>query len=95
MSSKDSYYKGRKQDVSKVKLDQKNDSDERSRFDNDKKSGKKKIQQNDTDDSTDCKDPNMDIFKSDSFAESLTKNLKEGQPKRNSGCVNVYVLSPF
>ncbi len=37
----------------------------------------------------------MDIFKSDSFAESLTKNLKEGQPKKNSGCVDVYVSSPF
>jgi hypothetical protein len=37
----------------------------------------------------------MDIFKSDSFAESLTKNLKEGQPTRNSGCVDVYVSSPF
>jgi hypothetical protein len=30
----------------------------------------------------------MDIFNSDSFAESLTKNLKEGQPKKNSGCVD-------
>jgi hypothetical protein len=37
----------------------------------------------------------MDIFKSDSFAESLTKNLKEGQPKKNSGCVNVYVSPLF
>jgi hypothetical protein len=41
LSSKESYYKGRKQDASKVKLDQKNDSDERSRFDNDKKSKKR------------------------------------------------------
>ncbi len=32
--------------------------------------------------STDDKDPNMDIFKSDSFAESMTKNLKESQPKK-------------
>jgi hypothetical protein len=40
VSSKESYYKGRKQDASKVKLDQKNDSDERSGFDNDKKSKK-------------------------------------------------------
>ncbi len=96
VSSKEFYYKGRKQDVSKVKLDRKNDSDERSRFDNDKKIKIKVIRQNHTDDnSTDDKDPNMDIFKSDSFAESLTKNLKEGQPKRNSGCVNVYILSPF
>jgi hypothetical protein len=37
----------------------------------------------------------MDVFKSDSFADSLTKNLKEGQPKRNSGCVDVYISSPF
>ncbi len=80
VSSKESYFKRRKQHASKVKLDQKNDSDERSRFDNDKKSKKKVIQQNHTDDnSTDDKDPNMDIFKSNSFAESLTKNLKEGQ----------------
>jgi hypothetical protein len=41
VSSKESYYKGRKQDVSKVKLDWKNDSDERSRFDNDKKCKKR------------------------------------------------------
>ncbi len=54
------------------------------------------IRQNHTDDnSTDDKDPNMDIFKSDSFAESLTKNLKEGQPKKNSECVDVYISSPF
>jgi hypothetical protein len=41
VSSKESYYKGRKQDASKVKLDRKNDSDERSGFDNDKKSKKR------------------------------------------------------
>ncbi len=74
VSSKESYYKEKKQDASKVKLDRKNDSDERRGFDNDKKSKKKVIQQNHTDNiSTDDKDPNMDIFKSDSFAESLTK----------------------
>ena len=62
VSSKESYHKGRKQDASKVKLEWKNDSDERSRFDNDKKSKKKVIWQNHTDDnSTDDKDPNMDI----------------------------------
>ncbi len=41
VSSKESYHKGRKQDASKVKLEWKNDSDERSRFDNDKKSKKR------------------------------------------------------
>ncbi len=47
------------------------------------KKQKKVIRQNHINDgSTDDKDPNMDIFKSDSFAESLTKNLKEGQPKK-------------
>jgi hypothetical protein len=40
VSSKESYYKGRKQDASKVKLDRKNDSDERCGFDIDKKSKK-------------------------------------------------------
>ncbi len=61
-----------------------------------RKAKKKVMRQNHTDDNfTDDKDPNMDIFKSKSFAESLIKNLKEGQPNRNSGCVDVYVLSPF
>jgi hypothetical protein len=55
-----------------------------------------KSQQNRTDNcSTDDKDLNMDIFKSDSFAESLTKNLKQGQPKSNSGSVDVFISSPF
>ncbi len=74
LSSKESYYKGRKQDASKVKLDWKKDSDDRREFDYDKKSKKKVIRQNHTDDkSTDDKDPNIDIFKSNSSAESLTK----------------------
>ncbi len=54
------------------------------------------MQQNHTDnDSTDDKDPNMEIFKSDSFAESLTKKPERRPAKENSGCVDVYVFSPF
>jgi hypothetical protein len=91
VSSKESYYKGRKHGSSKLNLDWKNDSDERRMFDKYQKS-----QQNHTGNcSTDDKDLNMDIFKSDSFAESLTKNLKEGQPKSNSGSVDVFISSPF
>jgi hypothetical protein len=37
----------------------------------------------------------MDIFKSESFAESLSQNLKEGPPKMNSGLVDIYLSRPF
>jgi hypothetical protein len=37
----------------------------------------------------------MDIFKSESFAESLSQNLKEGPPKMNSGLVNIYLSGLF
>jgi len=40
-------------------------------------------------------DLNYDIFKSDSFGASLIKNIKEVQPKRNPGYVDVYVSSPL
>jgi hypothetical protein len=74
-----------------IKFGLENDSDERRMFDKCQKS-----RQNHTDNcSTDDKDLNMDIFKSDSFAESLTKNFKEGQPKSNSGSVDVCISSPF
>ena len=36
-----------------------------------------------------------DIFKSESFAESLTQSLKERPARRNSGFVDVYVTGPF
>ena len=40
-------------------------------------------------------DLNYDIFKSDNFGASLNKNIKEVQPKKKPGCVEVYVSSPF
>jgi hypothetical protein len=40
-------------------------------------------------------DLNYDIFKSDSFGASLIKNIKEVQPERNPGYVDVYVSSPL
>ncbi len=36
-----------------------------------------------------------DIFKSESFAQSLTESLKERPTKRNSGLVDVYLTGPF
>ncbi len=36
-----------------------------------------------------------DIFKSESFAESLAQSLKERPARRNSGFVDVYVTGPF
>jgi hypothetical protein len=36
-----------------------------------------------------------DIFKSESVAESLTKNLKERPARTNSGFVDVYMTGPF
>ena len=38
---------------------------------------------------------NYDIFKSDDFGASLNKNIKEAQPKKQLGRVEVYVSSPF
>ena len=46
--------------------------------------------------SDDDENDNNDIFKSESFAQSLTKNLKERPAfRRNSGFVDVYVTGPF
>jgi hypothetical protein len=61
------------------------------------KNAEKKVKHNSTDeDSTKQEnDPNMDIFKSESFAESLSQNLKEGPPKMISGLVNIYLSGPF
>ncbi len=36
-----------------------------------------------------------DIFKSESFVQSLTQSLKERPAKRDSGFVDVYVIGPF
>jgi hypothetical protein len=40
-------------------------------------------------------DLNYDIFKSDSFGASLIQNIKEVQPKKNPGYVDVYISSPL
>jgi hypothetical protein len=61
------------------------------------KNAEKKVKQNSTDENSTKQenDPNMDIFKSESFAESLSQNLKEGPPKMNSGIVDIYLSGPF
>ncbi len=40
-------------------------------------------------------DPNMDIFKSDSFATTLSQNLKQDSTKMNSGMVDMFLSGPF
>ncbi len=40
-------------------------------------------------------DPNMDIFKSDSFATTLSQNLKQDSPKMNAGMVDIFLSGPF
>jgi hypothetical protein len=61
------------------------------------KNAEKKIKQNSTDENSTKQenDPNMDIFKSESFAELLLQNLKGGPPKMNSGLVDIYSSGPF
>jgi hypothetical protein len=55
-----------------------------------------KVKQNSTEEKSATKnDPNMDIFKDESFTESLSQNLKEGPMKKNAGIVNIYLSGPF
>jgi hypothetical protein len=37
----------------------------------------------------------MDIFKDESFVESLSQNLKEGPMKKKAGIADIYLSGPF